>query len=166
MTENVFIADTAKEQPKVFNKKVKLLLSFAIILNVIFCISTLAGLVPYVTMKKEAVGYTGACLDVWQMIVFISALSLLISLIKIRVSGKVFEKVVIYCVRTVGILFVAASVVLTHLSGYQSSGAEIFSRGDSVFMDGMILFPGLVFLLFASLLNEGAKIQKEYDEIL
>ena len=63
-------------------------------------------------------------------------------------------------------MFVAASIVIPRLGGYQSSGFEICSYGSFVLIDGMFLLPGLLLIVLGRIIMAGFVMQKELDEIL
>lgn len=164
MAQNDYHMDSRKKEEKQFPPRIKVLVFCAIFLTGIFLISRacLLGLIVAKGRAGEIEMMDGA----WQLLLTASMLCCFLSLIKIARDKKPFSNILAYCLWVVGVLFTVAAVIFPRLSGYQTSGFEIFSQGSFVLMDGAILLPGLLFILFGSLIKAGFQMQKEIDEIL
>lgn len=164
MTYNDFEMDSHKAETKGFSRRVRALLIGSIFLTGIFLISRGCYLGLHIINKSSS--EIRATHFAWQILLFISVFCCFISLIKIARDKKPFSKVLAYCMWVIGGIFTVAAVVFPRLPGYQSSGVEFFSRGDFVFLDGAVLLPGLLLIVFGILIKEGLQMQKEIEEIL
>lgn len=90
----------------------------------------------------------------------------LVSLLKIAIDEKPFSKTLTACIRIIAGLYIAASVLLPRLPGYQSSGFSLFWTRDFTLIDGANLLTGLLLLILSCLIQAGFAMQKEMDEIL
>ena len=88
------------------------------------------------------------------------------TLVKILVDEKPFSKTLTWCIRIMGVMFMASAVIFPRLSGFQSSGFDIFASGDFVLIDGKMLVPGILLIVLGNLVMAGFDMQKEMDEIL
>lgn len=164
MEKNDFNLNSQKREMQDFNGKIGTLVSCAIFLTGIFLVSRLWFLGRMmITGMDGSMRFTAFA---WQVLISASVLCCFISLVKIAVDRKPFSKVLTYCLWSVGGLFAAGAVIFPRLSDYQSSGFEIFSRGSFVLVDGMILLPGILLIIFGSLIKAGFEMQREIDEIL
>lgn len=89
-----------------------------------------------------------------------------IALIKIRGDANPFSKTLIGCIQISSIIVMSASILFPRLTGYQSSGFEIFSTPTFVLIDGFILIPGLLLFILSVVMKAGYAMQNEIEEIL
>lgn len=166
MSGNDFQTDIREREKIHFSSSLGTLLTVSIFLTGLFSISGIyfIGRGIYRQLWKS-MGLTAFS---WKVLIYICVLCCFVSLIKIAVDEKPFSGILSICVRAIGILIVAASVIFPRFSDYQSSGFEIFSIPDKnfVLIDGTILLVGILFCILAALIKEGFRMQTEIDEIL
>lgn len=164
MDDNVFRADTATPRKKDFLKQIRIVLVVAIFLT---GISALVGMIGIFNGIRESLwNEIGMAFFAWKILLSVSTLIIFIGLLKIAVDKKPFSKTLTWSIRIIGFLFVFASFMIPRLSGYQTSGFELFSSGSFVLIDGVIFVPGLVMIILGSIIMAGFTMQKEMDEIL
>ena len=158
---NDFAVDTQKEGRKRTPRRLKVLLGLSLVVTGFAALGCLWSL-PWMIKAREweeagAVAFAGRILFVF---------TILICIAKDLHAGKMFSGTLARCVLLLGVIYTAASVWIPRLSGYHSSGYEILSSDAFVLIDGTILLPGLLLLVLGSLIREGARMQKEQEEIL
>lgn len=159
-----FKTDTQKTPKKEFLSKVSGVFICALFLT---GICSLGGICYIIRGIAEKVWQENGMADfAWRSMFYLVIISAFISLVKIAVDEKPFSRTLTYCVRAMAGIFLIASLLIPRLSGYQSSGFEIFSKGSFVLIDGGILLPGLLLLLLSCLIKEGFDMQREINEIL
>ena len=168
MNNNDFKTDTNYVIRKKFSNKIEILLTISIFLTG-FC--SIGGVSFFITAVREnSWNEIGANTFAWKSLMFLCMFCAFISLVKIfiniSIDEKPFSKTLSVCLWVIGGLFIVASVLFPRLSGYQSSGFELFSSKNFVLIDGMILVLGLLFLILGSLIQAGFEMQKEMDGIL
>lgn len=165
--ENKFVIDTegTKAGGWKLPRGIRIIVSFS---TVFMGALSLMGISVAITEIQEKAWLShGMCAFAWSLLYKAVMLACFIGLLKIARNKRApFSKTLIYCVWTIGGLFLTASVVFPRLPGYSSSGFEFLSWGSFVFIDGAILLPGLLFLIFGSLIKAGFEMQREIDEIL
>lgn len=164
MSDNNFTTNTQKQPKHTFSRQFSVMLSCSIVLTGLFSIVgiifTIRNIVSHEWKENGITNFA------WQILIYICALCCFIALIRIAVEERPFSKTLTLCMQIVGALLVVASVIFPRLPDYQFSGFAIFSNGNSIFCDGMILLPGLLISLFGSLIKEGFTMQTEIDEIV
>ncbi|MDO5424204.1 MAG: hypothetical protein Q4F41_10795 [Eubacteriales bacterium] len=164
MAGNDFQTDTRKPGKKEFLHRMGGVFTAALFLTGLYSATGLYFFVrSFSTHPWEEIGAAGFA---WKCLTYLTAICVLVSLVKIALDEKPFSRTLAVCVRLIGGMFLAASVVIPHLSGYTFSGFAIGKAGSFVLADGMILLPGLLLLLLGSLIQAGFDTQKEMDEIL
>ena len=164
MEDNDFITDNHKDIKKKFPLKLKILLGCGIFFTAPSLAIFGVLLMPFQEdFGKRYSSYGFAVLLLAELGYFIC----FISLITIAAKKQYFTKMLTRCVKSIGALFMAASLVLPRLSGYHGSNFEIITNGKGfTLMDGLPLVVGIVILIFSYLLQYGFEMQKEMDEIL
>lgn len=163
-----FMMDTkTNNRSKVFSKKMKITLWVTMMLNGILALLAVVDLIWAFNGKMwKTWGISGfttkGMMDFCIIICFVT----LLQVVRNGRKGRTFSKELVRCIWIIGGLFIAASVVVPHMEGYQSSGFEILSSGASVFCDGSMLYPGLLLVVLGGLMKAGLELQKEIDEIL
>lgn len=164
MKENDFKTDTDQVTRNAFPDKVGFLLTISIFLTG-FC--SIGGIWFFISaVRNRSWNSMGANAFAWKSLMFLCVFCVFIAVVKIAIDEKPFSKTLSVCLRLIGGLFAAASILFPHFSGYQSSGFELFSSKSFVLIDGMILIPGILFLILGSLIQAGFEMQKEIEEIL
>ena len=164
MEQNTFQLDTQTSNKKNFLDKVKGAVSCATLFSGLFSI---AGIVSFIAgIADRAWQEMGVASFVKQGIFYISVLCIFISLLKILIDEQPFSNTLTWCIRIISVLYLAGSVVLPRLSGYRSSGFDLFSGKDFTLIDGSSLFLGLLLFVLSVLIREGFRMQTEIDEIL
>lgn len=163
MSENDFRLNTEKREKKQLFTKKKVVMGVSIFLTGVLSWGEFIFLTSGNT--KRIWELQGTALHAWNMLIFASVFCCFISLISIAASKWPFTKILIFCIEGIGYMWLCASVAIPRLGGYSSSGFE-FSRGNFVFVDLMILLPGILLIILGNLLREGFKMQEEVDEIL
>ncbi len=164
MEDNTFKLDTQKIVKKNFLKNIRGIFSVAIFLT---GMSSIAGLVFIIRGLVEQIWKEiGVAAFVEKGFFYFSIICIFISLINILIDDKPFSRTLSYCIQIISILYLIGAVLFPRLSGYRSSGFEIFSSGDFVLIDGNILLFGSLLYILSVLIREGFKLQKELDEIL
>lgn len=164
---NDFAVDTQKEGRKRTPRRLKVLLGLSLVVTGVAALDCLWSL-PWMIKAREweeagAVAFAGRILFVFTILISFAGL---ICIAKDLNAGKMFSGTLARCVLLLGVIYTAASVWVPRLSGYHSSGYEILSSDAFVLIDGTILLPGLLLLVLGSLIREGARMQKEQEEIL
>ncbi len=164
MKENDFYTNTEASGKKDFLKRIRGILVLAIVLTG-FCSLVCAG--GLIFEIQEASG-GGGRMDIVAKVMLICAamIILFVSLIKIAIDKNPFSRTLTLGIRIIGILFSAGAIVIPRLSGFQSSGFDIFSWGRFVFIDGAFFLPGLLMIILGRIIMAGFEMQKEMDEIL
>ena len=164
---NDFAVDTQKEGRKRTPRRLKVLLGLSLVVTGFAALGCLWSL-PWMIKAREweeagAVAFAGRILFVFTILISFAGL---ICIAKDLHAGRMFSGTLVRCVLLLGVIYTAASVWIPRLSGYHSSGYEILSSDAFVLIDGTILLPGLLLLVLGSLIREGARMQKEQEEIL
>ena len=162
--ENDFDVSTEKYEKKDFLKKVKPLLAIAILLTAICSFVGIFGLVQGVleSVWREV----GMAFFAQQEFFYLLMIVACVTLVKILVDEKPFSKTLTWSIRIMGVMFIASAVIFPRLSGFQSSGFDIFASGNFVLIDGKMLVPGILLIILGNLVMAGFDMQKEMDEIL
>ena len=163
MKENIFRTDSTQSEKKEFLKRIGAVFSLSIILT---GIAGIAGAVSLIGTAVDGVDQLCSAKAAWQILYTAVILLVFVSLIKIAIDEKPFSQTLTWTIRLIGIFFIAASVVIPRLSGYQSSGFEFFSSGSFVLIDLGVLLPGFLFVILANIIKAGFDMQREMDEIL
>ncbi len=85
------------------------------------------------------------------------------SLVNIARTRRPFSKILVLCTMSIGTIFVAASVIFPHISGYITSSFQIMSKGDKSLIDGMLLMIGVLCILFSRVIRYGFLYQNNTD---
>lgn len=164
MSKNIFQTDTQKTAKRKFLEKTGGIFVLSIFLTGLYCVS---GFFFFTGLLQADRREMMKAADIaWKCFSYFDAACIFISLIKIALDEKPFSKTLVYCIRVLGVLGLIASVLIPRLSGYRSSGFELFASGRFVLIDGMLLLPALLLLILSYLIKEGFQMQKEMDEIL
>ena len=168
MKENVFKTDAGLPAKKTLSRRVNVLMGAAIILT---GVCSAAGVRFFIGAVRDDLWNTMEHnLFAWKSLMFLCFFCIFIALAKMTIdmaiAEKPFSKTLSACLWCIGGLFLAASVLFPRLSGYQIAGFVIFSKGSFVLIDGMVLVPGILFLILGSLIQIGFEMQKEIEEIL
>ncbi|MDO4338876.1 MAG: DUF2975 domain-containing protein [Eubacteriales bacterium] len=164
MKDNDFRTDTNNVIKKNFSEKVGSLLMIATFLT---GIGSIGGVWSMISMIKDGSwSEIGINAFAWRSLMFLCMFCAFIALVKIAIDEKPFSKTLSVCLWIIGGLIIAASIVFPRLSGYRSSGFELFSGKNFVLIDGMILVVGILFIILGSLIKDGFEMQKEMEEIL
>ena len=162
--KNDFELDTQPKKKQDFLKRIRIWIGVAILLTGVMVIAGIYYTVEMLFVKgignQEIASF--ASREVYYLVILI-AFALLI---KILIDEKPFSSTLTKGIQFSGLLFVAASIVIPRLGGYQSSGFEISSYGSFVLIDGMFLLPGLLLIVLGRIIMAGFVMQKELDEIL
>lgn len=164
MKDNDFRTDTNYVIKKKFSEKVGFLLIIAIFLTGFASIGGIWSIISIV--RDGAWNELGTNAFAWRSLMFLCMFCAFIALIKIAIDEKPFSQTLSICFWIIGGLVTVASFMFPRLSGYQSSGFELFSSKNFVLIDGMILVVGILFIILGSLIKDGFEIQKEMEEIL
>lgn len=164
MKENDFRTNTDDRSRKIFSEKLTGLLTISVFLT---GLCSLGGIWFFVAAFRQSLwNEIGINAFAWKSLMFFCVFCAFIALVKISIDEKPFSKILSVCLWLIGGMFIAASVLFPRLPEYQSSGFELFSGKNFVLIDGMILVPGILFLILGSLIKEGFEMQKEMEEIL
>lgn len=164
MNENDFYTNVAVFEKKDFLKRIGWILGIAIFLTGVFSIGGISGVIWEI--QNGALRGDGRAFLAREILMSVTGIIIFVSLIKIVIDEKPFSKTLTWSIRIIGILFVAASIIIPRLSGFQSSGFDIFSYGKFILIDGALLFPGLLLTILGNILMAGFEMQKDMDEIL
>jgi len=159
MLKNNFITNTQKKNNPKFSGRFKLLLIIAIFYTGPPSIFSLIGFIfsPWAEFGTAS----------FSMLVYLLCeLCIFISLIRIFINKIPFLKIVSQCIWVISILLLSSSLIITRLSDYQSRGFDILAEGGFVLIDGHLFLSGILAVILACLIKEGAKMQTELDEIL
>ena len=164
MLKNDFVTDTAKTPKKEFLNRMSGIFTCAVFLT---GICSIAGIwfLGYGVIHREW-NEMGVVPFAWKTLMYLICMIAFVSLVKIAIDEKPFSRTLTWCIRIIGILLLTASVLFPRLPGYHSSGFEIFASQHFTLIDGAILLPGILFLIFSALIEEGFRMQKEIDEVL
>lgn len=164
MKDNDFRTDTDYVIKKKFSEKVGSLLTIAIFLTGFGSIGGMWSIISAV--RDGSWNEIGVNAFAWRSLMFLCIFCAFIALMKIAIDEKPFSKTLAICLWTIGGLVMVASILFPRLSGYRSSGFELFSSKSFVLIDGMILVVGILFIILGSLIKAGFEMQKEMEEIL
>lgn len=137
---------------------------FTIILTGIFSLSGIMFMV--IGIINSIWEQIGMAAFVQQFILFLSIQCVFVSLIKMQWDSKPFSRILTRCISFIGMTFTISSFVVPRLSGYVSSGFELFSINSFVLLDGVLLTFGLLFIILSTLIKIAFKMQNEMDEVL
>lgn len=164
MTKNNFKTNTLQSNKKNFLNKITGIFICAVFLT---GICSIAGISFFIRGISEKIWLeTGLVEYVKQSTLYLCCLCIFVSLIKIAIDEKPFSNTLTCCIRMIAILFLACSVLIPRLPGYQKSCFVILSNQYFTLIDGTILLPGLLLFILSILVREGFEMQKELDEIL
>ncbi|MBQ9768144.1 MAG: DUF2975 domain-containing protein [Lachnospiraceae bacterium] len=164
MDENTFVLDTQKSYKKNFLGRVKNAVSCATLFSGLFSVF---GIVSFIAgIANRTWQDIGMASFVKQGILYVSVLCIFISLLKLLIDEQPFSGTLTWCIRIISVLYLAGSVVLPRLSGYRSSGFDLFSGKNFTLIDGSSLFLGLLLFVLSVLIREGFRMQTEIDEML
>lgn len=151
----------AKEDEIKFSKSFKFILSLSIFLTGIVTFAGIAFVISGFLSQvwvKESMNYY-----LLNSLIIICITICFAALIGIAVMKKPFSKILIYCIMTIGIIFVLASLTFSHIPGYKTSGFTILSDGSFTLFDGTLLMFGVLGILFAKIMHYGFLFQKNSD---
>ena len=165
MGDNIFKTDTKPKGKRDFLDRISVLYIAATLLTGICSIGGVIFLIRGVVSEMWREG--GVSEFVRKGFFYLNTLFIWIALIKIAIDEKPFSKTLTWILRTIGILFLVASCIMPRLPGYQESGINIiWTKEFGTLCDGALLIPGLLLIIFSSIIRAGFDMQKEMDEIL
>ena len=154
MNKNDFKLNTTEQSSTFPSRKFQILLSLS---------TFLTGFLTWAGIWYILFGISDMLSPVFlsNILFYICMACLFISCITMKTQKKPFSKVFSSSIRFIGLLYIAASVVLPNLPNAETPGFVLF-----VFLDGTLFTIGLLFYLFGSLLKEAFQMQEEIDELL
>lgn len=165
MKDNVFKMDTKPQGKKAFLDKISVVYIAAMFLTGFCAIFGVEFLVRGIVSQiwKEI----GVAEFAWKGFFYLNTILILVALIKVAIDQKPFSRTLTWILQIIGILFIVFSVIMPRLSGYQTSEVKImWIKEIGTLCDGMLLIPGLLFIILSRVIGIGFNMQKEMDEIL
>lgn len=164
MSDNVYVTNVETSPKRSFSRGFKFLLGLGIFLTGFlsagwgWCVA--AGAVRQIWEE------IGSCQYVRWGIHLICVICCFIFMIKIAVNERYFSKLLVRCIRIIGVFITVSAVLLPRLSGYISSGFGIIQNESFTLIDGNVLTQGVLLLIFAGIIKQGFSMQNELDEVL
>lgn len=161
---NDFKMDTNPTVKKEFIKKIEVIYILAIFLTGVVSLAGVlyifGGIINSVWVEIGIANY------LYNIINYGLYFILFITLITTMINKQPFSRMMVFCFKLIGTIYIICSFVYPRLPGYKSSGFELFSSGSFVLMDGNIVLKGLLFIILASILLAGFNMQKDSDETI
>lgn len=107
----------------------------------------------------------GVCAFARQLVVYMCVACCLVFLVKIRIGRRFFSKLLVRCIRLIGVLITGFAFVLPRLPDYAGSGFEILHFRSVTLIEGGTFLAGILLLIFAGIIREGFSMQSELDEV-
>lgn len=152
------------------DKEIKFNVAFKFILGLSIFFSAFLSLAGVIYISHGVSGRVwqsdGINQFLFKSLFFVSIILCFISLISIAVTKRPFSKILVWCVFSIGILFVASSFAFPRIEGYATSGFTIISKGKFTFCDGTLLLFGLLGVLLSKVVKYGFLYQRNSDDTI
>ena len=164
MEDNIYKTNVEMKPKRSFSRGFRFLLGLGIFLTGFMSLSAVCfvgwGISDRIWQE------IGACQFGRMLVLYGCIVCCFVFLVKIEINKTIFSRLLVRCIRIIGGIVTAASVVLPRLSGYKDSGFTIMSYESFTLIDGWILMIGVLLLIFAGIIKEGFSMQNELDEVL
>ena len=162
--DNEYRVKTEVEREIVLDKSFKRTLGVGILLTGTSSIVGVSKSVSLITESFKRGALAGE--DLYTLIAaFELAICFMIMIVIVK-EKKPFSKILVRGIKIIAYSLIVSSGLFCLIPGFYFPRFVVFSLGEKIYLDGVVLTIGIIVLIFAKLIQYGFEYQKEYDLIV